>query len=373
MKKALFLPFLTMQTGHHQVADALMDVMEKMGDVEVKKVDLLHFANPFVEKLISKNYLRWISYAPRSFTSFYSKVYGTPSEDKQSFKVYELLLPHLEKLLEEEKPDIIICTQSAPSYLISILKKRGSCRIPVINVYTDFFVSQLWGREGIDYHFLAMPEMIWQLQRYGITEEKMIVTGIPIHPKMMGASSSKGYKRILISGGNCGLMDSKHLKGQLASASHFQYFVLCGTNKKLYRTIQSWRLQHVKAIGYISSREEMNALYDSVDAIITKPGGVTVSEALHKRLPIFIHSVLPGQEEKNFEYLLQNHLSFAIDSQNSIEQQLVSILYDKSKMLQNEQALSQYLEGLKVQSTADWDTVVNEIIKLKPNVDANVI
>ncbi len=54
----------------------------------------------------------------------------------------------------------------------------------------------------------------------------------------------------------------------------------------------------------------MNVLYEQAHAIITKPGGVTLSEALCKRLPIFTHSALPGQEEINKQYLLAKNLIF---------------------------------------------------------------
>ena len=105
--------------------------------------------------------------------------------------------------------------------------------------------------------------------------------------------------KILISGGNSGLGGILKLSNELKKASHYDFLVLCGNNKKLFNEILSWNVEHVKGLPYISSRAEMNKLYNQVDAIITKPGGVTVSEALRKRLPIFVHSVLPGQEQIN--------------------------------------------------------------------------
>ena len=88
----------------------------------------------------------------------------------------------------------------------------------------------------------------------------------------------------------------------------FITLVLCGKNQKLYEEIKGWELQHVAPIPYISSRTEMNELYERVDAIVTKPGGITVSEALRKNLPIFVHSALPGQEEVNLRYLTERNL-----------------------------------------------------------------
>ena len=62
-------------------------------------------------------------------------------------------------------------------------------------------------------------------------------------------------------------------------------------------------LDHIKPLPYLSSRSEMNKLYEEVDAIVTKPGGVTISEALRKRLPIFVHSFF--QVKRKLIFLLK--------------------------------------------------------------------
>lgn len=64
-------------------------------------------------------------------------------------------------------------------------------------------------------------------------------------------------------------------------------------------------MQHplIEPIPFVSCRKMMNALYEQADAVLTKPGGVTVSECLRKRLPIFIYGALPGQETYNLFHL----------------------------------------------------------------------
>lgn len=364
MKKALFLPFLTMQTGHHQVADALMAYIEKhIENVEVKKIDLLHYANPTIEKIISQSYLKWISYAPGIFNHVYSKLYDQPVDVQPNFKVYELLLKYLQEMLKEEQPDVIFCTHSVPSYLLNVLKKKNACDIPVVNVYTDFFVSKLWGKELIDYHFLPMEEMKETLSSYNIDHSRMLVTGIPIHEELMRTSSlfNKG-KNVLIAGGNCGIIDNHLLSGQLKRQKNFHFYILCGNNKKLYHKIQHWQLPNVTPLRYISSRVEMNALYDQMDAIVTKPGGVTVSEALRKKLPIFVHSILPGQEERNFTYLMNRGLAFSLKNQGSLQEQLEQILLNEQAMQQYKQSVNLYHEELAIKTADDFIEVMHNIL-----------
>ncbi|MDA6131239.1 hypothetical protein OSK38_28225, partial [Escherichia coli] len=76
----------------------------------------------------------------------------------------------------------------------------------------------------------------------------------------------------------------------------------------------------IEPIGYIEDPFEMNQLYNKADAILTKPGGVTISEALQKKLPILVHTSLPGQEEINLDYLLEKNLVLVINDKHIAEQ-----------------------------------------------------
>ncbi|QGS68545.1 hypothetical protein CV093_08425 [Oceanobacillus sp. 143] len=88
------------------------------------------------------------------------------------------------------------------------------------------------------------------------------------------------------------------------------YKVLCGKNIDLFQSIERLNHSHIKPLPYLESKEEMNHLYNEADAIITKPGGVTITESLWKKLPIFVYEALPGQEEINLNYLQRQGLIF---------------------------------------------------------------
>ncbi|WP_080873410.1 glycosyltransferase [Oceanobacillus timonensis] len=107
------------------------------------------------------------------------------------------------------------------------------------------------------------------------------------------------------------------------------YKVLCGKNEMLFQHIEHLNYPFIKPLPYLNSKEEMNQLYDEANAIITKPGGVTISECLWKRLPIFVFEALPGQEEFNLNYLKSQGLIFHLDiwnSTNNIENMITDIL-----------------------------------------------
>ncbi|ETI65929.1 MGDG synthase family glycosyltransferase [Neobacillus vireti] len=355
MKKILFLPLLQMQSGHHQVAEAIMDLLKNhTDDVIFKKIDLLSYTNKSLEKMITNGYLKWIRYAPESYNLAYKSFFYVPPAKGHSFKWYQpLFMKKMEQLLAEENPDLIVCTHAFPSNLLSKLKMKGKCDIPVINVYTDFFINSIWGREGIDAHFLPSQYVKEHLlKKYQIPTQRLLVTGIPVHERItkndVWNKTNNLRPQILIAGGNSGLGGIAKLADELKRSTQIDYLVLCGKNRKLYEEVRSWNLAHIKPLPYLSSRTEMNNIYEAVDAIMTKPGGVTVSEALKKRLPIFVHSMLPGQEEINLHHLKDKELAFELEQKLPLEKQLLAVLQDAGKMKRWEQAVDAYQQGIEL-------------------------
>ncbi|MFD6208601.1 galactosyldiacylglycerol synthase [Peribacillus sp. NPDC060253] len=371
MKKVLFLPLFRMQSGHHQVAEALMDMFKKHTDgVILKKVDLLSYTNNSLEKMITTGYLKWIRYAPESYNLAYKNLFYVNSQKERSFKWYQhIFLKKMEQLIAEERPDLIVCTHGFPSYLLSQLKIKGKCSTPIINVYTDFFINNVWGSNGIDFHFLPSQELKEKLlSKNQISKHSMMVTGIPVHEEITKRArvfNNTDRPKVLISGGNSGLGGILNLAGELKKSTAFDYFVLCGNNKKLHDEINTWGLAHIKPLPYISSRIEMNKIYDEVDVIITKPGGVTISEALRKRLPIFVHSMLPGQEEINLQYLKDNKLVFEINPKSSFEKQMLTILKDHEKMDQWDKSIETYQKELELENPEGMVEIMKMILNLK--------
>lgn len=348
MKKILFFPLLRMPSGHHQVADTIAEYIESYAEgIECKKIDLLSEWNPLVESIVTKTYLEWIHYMPETYAWVYKQM-ACKSKTNRSYKYYEFLfLRKMRTILVEENPDLIICTHGFPSYILNQLKNNKECDIPVINVYTDFFINDVWGKSDIDYHFVpteaAKKELV---KKHHLSDARVFVTGIPVSRQFYQVNKDtekkNNKKRVLVSGGSVGLGNIFQLLTQTRN-DDIEYFVLCGKNKNLYQKIVNLNCNNIHPLSYISSREKMNELYDKVDAVITKPGGVTISEALKKELPIFIHSALPGQEEINLKLLVELGLVQVLEENLLIEDQLINYFNDPALVDRFSHALQQYL------------------------------
>src|SRR5699024_8897545 len=303
----LFLPFMQIASGHHEVADTLMyECDHHKSRLKCNKVDILSYSYGWVEKLVSSVYLSWISNFPSSYHLLYDITsYRNRSERKRNFFYAKLFIPCFKKLIHEMNPNLIICTHALPSSIASQLKQKNRLNQIIINVYTDFFINRVWGLEGIDYHFAPTIHVKEYLLEEGISESRIFVTGIPVHPifRIDNGGRHAHKQSVLITGGNLGLGGIEKILSNTDGDIHF--YILCGKNERLYQRLNHYEHSHITPLPYIKSKGKMNELYNKVDAVLTKPGGVTISECLMKKKTIFVYNPLPGQEKFNVKQLLK--------------------------------------------------------------------
>lgn len=368
MKKILVFPLLdSLPSGHHQVATTIIDyISTRSSTIECKKIDFLNSWSPYLEPIITKTYLAWIQRFPKSYALIYKSL-AYQTNKQRSYKHYDLIFKNkMRRLITDENPDLIICTHAFPSYLINSLKKTGACDVPVLNIYTDFFINDVWGKDMIDYHFVSGVKMKGDLMNlHRISERKIFVTGIPVDEnftRRSGIQKRDKQLSILLTGGSAGLGNIRDFIEKSSHDDLLKMYVLCGNNKKLYETVSSLNQKNVQPLPYISSRDEMNQLYNKVDAIITKPGGVTVSEAIKKRLPIFIHSALPGQEEINLNHLIDLGIIYELDNRKDISEQVIKTLKNKSKVIQTQRIMERYTNSQDLHNPEEIFELIESIL-----------
>lgn len=353
MKKILFMPFLNLSSGHHQAADALIKRFQEIDPVvECDKIDLLQYSYGKMESVVSEFYLKWIHHSPKTYHWLYKKSVCDPRDQQKRFRMYELLFKkYMLRLIIEKKPDLIVCTHALPSYLSNQLKQSGVISIPLMNVYTDFFINNIWGLSEAEFHLVPDKKFKEWLLSKGVKKERVFITGIPVHPEFTKSSFrsfSKNEKiSVLMTGGSLGAGVMKSFISKAApSSDRLHYKVLCGKNESLYQFLMEINSPRVTPLRYIQSRKRMNQIYDETDLILTKPGGVTISESLYKAKPIFIYHALPGQEEMNLQHLKQSGLAIHLgnwnQSINSPDDEILSLVQSPQKMNGLQRNIIQY-------------------------------
>lgn len=371
MKKVLLLPLLnSMPSGHHQVADAVCEsIYENSEEIECKKLDILSEWNHRIEQEIVKFYLGWIRRFPKSYAWIYRQfAYRSKSERPQ--RVYQILfMKKVKDILRREKPDLIICTHGFPSLFINRLKESGECNVPAVNIYTDFFINDVWGRSHIDYHLVPSVKIKKELSaKYHVDSNRIFVTGIPISGKFLERNRCENGEpaepfQILLSGGSVGLGNLAEMLKEEAGELDCRVKVLCGANKKLYEEINRIPGDFAEAYPYIASKEEMNRIYENSDAIISKPGGVTISEAIRKDLPIFISSALPGQEQINLQLLNGMGLVFIIPEGVNALDFVCRQLKDRDGLRKFKEAADRYRNSVELADSRSMFGVIEQLLE----------
>ena len=289
--------------GHKMVATALKNAFINKGYNNVFVVDLFTEAHPKITESIKKAYIK--SY---EFGEAYSILYYGSEKltDKKIIEVYRNFgYRKLRDISKEFKPDVIINT--FPILASLKIKNSNGENIPVFNIVTDFYVHKLWLSEEIDKFYIATEELKEELQKLNIPVEKTVVSGIPIREAFEEAESismlynkynfKRGKKIVLINSGAFGVF--KKVCIELCKDKNIQVAVVCGNNKTQKERLESLELKNLRVFGYI---ENIDDLYKISCCMITKSGGITLTEALSVQLPLIIIKPVPGQEKENALY-----------------------------------------------------------------------
>lgn len=293
--------------GHISVTNALVNQFNKMHlpNVTVIEHDLFQEAHPIINSIAKKYYLNSYKYFRRSYEYFY---YARPERTESCFYKY-YGLNKLVNLIIKEKPDLILLTFPTP--VVSILKRDFNIHTPVCTVITDYRLHKNWITPDSEQYFVATEDLKQELVAVGVPITNITVTGIPIHEKFNFSVDRDTWltehgldpekKTLLMVAGAFGVMDGfKEMLTALVDKSNHQFVVVCGKNQTLVNNLQQhFKGKNVLVMGYT---QEMAEWMSASDLMLTKPGGITITESLCKHIPLVFFDPAPGQEGENAVY-----------------------------------------------------------------------
>lgn len=313
--------------GHHATAKAVADMLREKGAV-VDTVDVYAYLSKIVKETIDKGYL----FTSKHTQELYRLVYLLAENHGSGYFANPISIINIVNALGASKfarivndfaPDAIVCTHVFAAQLVNDLKKRKLLTAPTVGIITDYTLHPYWEDvPNIEYIVTGSELLTHRAIKKGIDASRILPLGIPIHPKFCQPISQADARArlgldldrptILMMGGSMGYSNNKKLIAQLNLCDiPFQLLVVCGNNKKQYE-----EMLHLKETldgpcilhpyGFVNNVEEMMS---AADCIITKPGGLTVSEALAKNLPMILVNPIPGHEERNVEFLMNNGMA----------------------------------------------------------------
>ena len=321
--------------GHLEVTRSLIAELNKRGITNIVTSDLFYEAHPFLTNVTRKLYIK-------SFTkgqNIYGFLYYKSDFRITDFRIDRMIdrygYMRISQLMKENDFDLVINT--FPMQALPIYKQRTKSTkavVPFINVLTDFCLHTRWISDGIDYFFVACDNLREELMDTGINENKITVSGIPIKeefylqdkPSFYEHNTSNQTKELLISAGAYGVLkDLAKILEELKTKENLHITVVCGSNKLLFNELmQAFRYDaNIKILGYVSN---MAHLMKQSDIMVTKAGGISLSEALAIRIPLVLTPAVPGQEKDNATFFEKEGMAIVTRSEEEMVPAILSLL-----------------------------------------------
>ncbi|MRX70917.1 diglucosyl diacylglycerol synthase [Bacillus lacus] len=325
--------------GHVQVANTMLKECQKLG-MDAIICDLYSESHPITSDITQYLYLKSFSIGKQFYRLFYygvDKIYNK----RMMNLYYNMGNKRLHEIITKENPDMIINT--FPMIVVPEYRRRSGKVIPTFNVMTDFCLHKIWVHENIDKYYVATNHVKEKLLRIGIPSSSVKVTGIPIRPQFEdNVSKSRIYRKyrldpskkvlLIMAGAHGVLKNVRELCTAFASDSNLQIVVVCGKNhllKEALEEVASLYPQQIIPLGYV---ERVDELFRITDCMITKPGGITLSESAALGVPVVLYKPVPGQEKENAVFFENKGAAVVINKYEDLYDTVSALLKDERKL-----------------------------------------
>ncbi len=342
--KRVLLLYISQVSGHRSASIAIEKALRILSkDTEILNINAFHYTNPIAEKLINRLYMAVIKNTPRVWDYLYDNQKVAQKLDRWKKLVHKFNSSRFKQLFDEFKPDVVACTQAFPCGMVADYKLTHNSDIPLLAVLTDYAPHSYWIYDNVDYFITPAEEISQRLINKGVDPKKIKSLGIPIDPKFNDPiEHASVWKKlglnpdiptILIMGGSHGLGPITTIIKSLDKVKlKIQEIIIAGANKKLYNSLENKIKKLKKKVLLLGFSDNIHELMSISSIIITKPGGMSLSEALVKKLPMVIVKPLPGQEAANTAYLLKKKAIIKTDNLKKINLVIDGLLGEPEKL-----------------------------------------
>lgn len=328
MKKIL-IAYVTAGIGHKKAAIAVKAALDEMApkDTEVQLIDALDYTNPFFKWFYLQAYLFMVSKTP-TFWGLSYYLTDNPLINLVISRVRRLNnwlnSKKLREYLLSWKPDVIISTHFFASEVIGDLKKRGLLDSRLITVVTDYRLHSWWIADKTDIYVVASEDTRRDLLKWKVEEPRIKVLGIPIEPIFSKPLDGKAILdktgldddrlTIFVIGGGFGVGPIENIVKIIDSISRpMQIITICGHNEELVGRLEALKPKFKDKMVVFGFVDNVYEYMEIADLLISKSGGITVSESLAKELPMVVIAPIIGQETRNSSFLVSHGAAIKVD------------------------------------------------------------
>lgn len=328
--------------GHIRAGDAMVSAFANRG-TRARHVNVLRYTTPMSRRFYAGLYMDLVRRNPNLVALLYNALNRPWQFQKMRLALDRMNFAPLVRLLGRVNPRVAVCTHYLPAEILLHLRGKRTLDMPVGLVVTDFDAHALWLLKGVDWYFVATEEMRVYLSRVGIPRETVHVTGIPIEPSFERERSRRDARleldllpdrtTVLVSAGGFGIGPLETLVRELQQVRHpIQVAAVTGRNAEAERRLNALAREARHPMSVVGYTRKMDAWMAASDILVGKPGGLTSAEALASGVIQVIVNPIPGQEERNSDFLLEAGVAVRCNHAELLAHKIDNLLSDEDRL-----------------------------------------
>jgi processive 1,2-diacylglycerol beta-glucosyltransferase len=353
--------------GHTAAACAVRHaVIDRMPDAYCEVVDSYRFASQVFHRVASNGYIGMVKMLPQLYKYIYDQAERATKVSAFKTWLHHYTAVNLRQHISEIAPDVVVCTHAFPCGVMAEYKREYADSPPVLGIVTDFVVHPFWIHRNIDGYAVATGAMRQALIARGVSSDRISVTGIPVDPRFGGDVSREDARRaigvdphrttILLMGGGLGIGPLEKALRCIEQLRHdAQIVVVVGKNSRLEQRLTEAARHMEMPVTVVGFVPNVFDFMRGADILVSKPGGLTSSEALAASLPIVMLRPLPGQEERNARYLQECGVGMRVQTSRELTGML-------DRLLSNPERLARMRANARVLARPDAASAVADMI-----------
>lgn len=333
--KPLLVAYASTGNGHRSAAKALGEALEKE-EAPHFLADVLSFSDPVFRGIYSNLYEILGEHAHGPCKAMY-RLTDRPRTGSRFLRFFDNLSKYkvlpFRTFVRDNEPSAAICTHFLPQLVLLAMREGGIFSGPIYTCITDFDLHRMWHCSGVDGYFAASERVRRKLVSLGTPPERIFLTGIPVSERfsrLMPARPRQERINFLFLASS--IPDTKveeMLRVLLASELPLNIRLVAGRNWTLKKRLLSSPIAddpRLEVLGYVNDIESHMSWSD---LILTKPGGLTTSEALCMGTPMLLISPIPFQETYNADFLQGEGAGLLCETHEIVLQQTTRLVTDR--------------------------------------------
>jgi len=327
--------------GHVRAAQALEAAMPAFAAHTAEHIDAMDFVARGFRKLYTDGYARLVARAPAMWSYLHQRTDTTPhtaTSQRLRRGIERLSALALLREIQRVRPDAVICTHFLPAELLMRERNRGHLDCPVWLQVTDYDLHNMWLVPGMAGYFAATDEVAFRLRARGMPAGRVHITGIPVMPGFTEPANERADRDaarpvLLMVSGGAGVGDLPSMAERvLALGEGTRVIAVAGRHAETKLALDALALRHPGRLVAVGFTNEMHTLMGAADLVVTKPGGLTVSECLALGKPMLLISPIPGQEEHNAGFLMEAGAAWLAYDSIGLDYKIARLITDAPKL-----------------------------------------